>query len=72
MNTPNAASGSFSDRPARPNQRDLLPQRVYRFRMLGMRLAGLPLLLVLRENQSPLGSWAWAIFTCVLWPQLAY
>lgn len=72
MNIPNAASGSSSDRPARPNQRDLLPQRVYRFRMLGMGLAGLPLVLVLRENHAPIGSWAWALFTCVLWPQFAY
>ncbi len=71
MNSPSAATGPI--RPsAQPDQRDLLPQRVYRFRMLGMGLAGLPLGLVLHELQAPIGSWLWAAFTCLLWPQLAY
>lgn len=71
MNSPSAATGPT--RPsARVDQRDLLPQRVYRFRMLGMGLAGLPLGLVLHELEAPIGSWLWAVFTCVLWPQLAY
>lgn len=72
MNTSSAAGGSSSGRPARPTQRDLLPHRVYRFRVLGMGLAGLPLALVLRELHAPMGSWLWGVFTCLLWPQLAY
>ena len=72
MNSSGADTGSSGRRPARPSQRDLLPQRVYRFRMLGMGLAGLPLGLVLHEHQAPIGSWIWAVFTCLLWPQLAY
>lgn len=72
MNTPSAADGSSSRRPARPNQRELLPHRVYRFRMLGMGLAGLPLAMVMLEQHAPMVSWLWGIFTCLLWPQLAY
>ncbi|MEO9080237.1 MAG: diguanylate cyclase [Rhodanobacter sp.] len=72
MNNPRIAPGPSSRRPARSNQRDLLPHRVYRFRMLGMGLAGLPLCLVLQEHHAPIGSWLWSIFTCLLWPQLAY
>lgn len=72
MKSPSVASGSPSHRPVRPNQRDLLPKRVYRFRMLGMGLAGFPLALILHEQHAPVGSWLWGIFTCLLWPQLAY
>jgi diguanylate cyclase len=53
-------------------QRDLLPKRVYRFRVLGMGLAALPIGVVLHEHQAPVGSWLWGAFTCLLWPQLAY
>ena len=36
----------------------LLPRRVYRFRVLGMGVAGLPIALVLRENgAAPWSSW---------------
>lgn len=72
MNTRNVGNGSTSQRPVRSNQRDLLPQRVYRFRILGMGLAGLPLGLVMHEHHAPIGSWLWGIFTCLLWPHLAY
>lgn len=72
MKTPSVATGSTSLRPGRLNQRDLLPKRVYRFRILGMGLAALPLALVMHEQQAPLGSWLWGIFTCLLWPHLAY
>ncbi|WEN16716.1 diguanylate cyclase [Rhodanobacter sp. AS-Z3] len=72
MKSPSVASASSSHRPIRPNQRDLLPQRVYRFRMLGMGLAGLPLALVLLEHHAPIGSWLWGIFTALVWPQLAF
>ncbi len=72
MNLPGADIGASGGRPARPSQRDLLPQRVYRFRMLGMGLSALPLGLVLHEHQAPIGSWIWAVLTCLLWPQVAY
>lgn len=58
--------------PERVDQRDLLPLRVYRFRVLGMGLAALPLGVVMVEHQAPLASWIWALFTCLLWPQFAY
>ncbi|HEY8585729.1 MAG TPA: diguanylate cyclase [Rhodanobacter sp.] len=56
----------------RTSQRDLLPRRIYRFRVLGMGLAALPIGVVLHEHQAPLGSWIWMVFSCLLWPHLAY
>ena len=50
----------------------LLPRRVYRFRVLGMGVAGLPIALVLRENGAAPWSFALLVFTCLLWPHLAY
>lgn len=64
IQSPRAAATQLSNR-------ELLPQRVYRFRMLGMGLAGLPLVLVLNEHGAPPAVYAWAVFTCLLWPQVA-
>lgn len=50
----------------------LLPRRVYRFRILGMGLAALPIALVLREIDAPAASWAWLVFCSLLWPHVAY
>lgn len=72
MSDPSPSAVESPDRKtARLSSRDLLPQRVYRFRMLGMGLAGLPLALVLLEHHAPAASWVWIVFTCLLWPQLA-
>ncbi len=49
-----------------------LPQRTYRFRVLGMGLAALPLVAVMRELDSPPLAWAWVVLTCVAWPHIAY
>lgn len=72
MNTVTSETKPPADVPERVTQRDLLPKRVYRFRVLGMGLAALPIGVVLHEHQAPIGSWLWGIFTCLLWPQLAY
>ncbi len=72
MNLINSEIKSANSSPERARQRDLLPQKIYRFRILGMGLAGLPLGVVLYEIQAPLASWIWGVFTCLLWPQLAY
>lgn len=49
-----------------------LPQRTYRFRVLGMGLGSLPLIAVMHELQSPWPAWAWMVFGCFIWPHLAY
>ena len=56
---------------ARSGGRDVLAQRVYRFRILGMGLAALPLVVVLHEHRASAVAWAWVVLTCVLWPHLA-
>ena len=47
------------------------PQRTYPLRVLGMSLASLPLIAVMRELNSPWPAWAWMIFSCFLWPHIA-
>lgn len=49
-----------------------LPRRTYRFRILGMGLAALPLVVVLQDRAASWPYWAWAAFACLLWPHLAY
>jgi diguanylate cyclase len=49
-----------------------LPDRTYRFRVLGMGLAALPIATVLAELGAGWPAWAWATFVCLLWPHLAY
>jgi diguanylate cyclase len=56
----------------RPGSLRSLPRRTYRFRVLGMGLAFLPLAAVLREIDAPWASWAWIVFGGVVWPHLAY
>lgn len=56
----------------RPRNLQTLPQRTYRFRVLGMGLASLPLILALRETGAPWPAWAWIVFSCLLWPHLAH
>ena len=49
-----------------------LPRRTYGFRTLGMGLAALPLSAVLAEIEAHWLAWAWMVFSCLLWPHLAY
>ncbi|HNV84600.1 MAG TPA: diguanylate cyclase [Arenimonas sp.] len=49
-----------------------LPQRTYGLRVLGMGLAGLSVSSVMWELQSSTLHWVWMVFTCLLWPHLAY
>ncbi|MFT3806315.1 diguanylate cyclase [Arenimonas sp.] len=49
-----------------------LPRRTYGLRVLGMGLGALPVIAVLHELKSPWPVWAWAVFSCLLWPHLAY
>ena len=44
----------------------------YRFRVLGMGLAALPVMVVLHDLQAGWVAWAWTIATCFAWPHLAY
>ena len=62
------------DRPAdgRPGHLRNLPRRTYRFRILGMGLAALPLVVVLADRQASWPYWAWALFACLIWPHLAF
>ena len=49
-----------------------LPRRTYRFRVLGMGLAALPIAAVLREIDASWPSWAWMAWICLAWPHVAY
>lgn len=69
MPAPGAQSSSLPD-PAR--RLWSLPRRAYRFRVLGMGLASLPVMAVLHELDSAWPAWAWMAFACFAWPHLAY
>jgi diguanylate cyclase len=58
--------------PVRSRALQSLPQRTYWFRVLGMGLASLPVAAVMAEIHAGWLSWAWMIFSCLLWPHLAY
>ncbi|GAB2501363.1 diguanylate cyclase [Arenimonas alkanexedens] len=49
-----------------------LPRRTYRFRILGMGLAAVPVIVVLSEQQAPWAYWAWVAFASLIWPHVAY
>ncbi len=49
-----------------------LPWRTYRLRVLGMALAGLPVLALLHERDAAWPAWAWVALTCYAWPHLAF
>lgn len=72
MNYANAETRAPGQVAERASQRDLLPRRIYRFRVLGMGLAALPIGVVLHEHQAPIGSWIWMVVSCLLWPHIAY
>jgi diguanylate cyclase len=50
---------------------DRLPQRIFRFRVLGMGLAAICIAGVLLERGAPTSTWLLWAFTCLLWPHLA-
>jgi diguanylate cyclase len=52
-----------------PNQ---LPSRIYRLRVLGLALGGIVIAAVLIENQVGLPYWLWWLFSCFIWPHLAF
>lgn len=68
---PGAAKSAGHD-AIRPGSLGSLPRRTYRFRVLGMGLAFLPLAAVLHELQAGWASWAWILFGGLVWPHLAY
>jgi diguanylate cyclase len=49
-----------------------LPRRAYRFRVLGMGLAALPVATVLVEVDAGWLAWAWMVAVCFAWPHAAY
>ena len=56
-----------------PNRRlRSLPRRAYRFRVLGMGLAALPVAAVLHELDAGWPAWAWMALACLVWPHVAY
>ncbi|WP_343227591.1 MULTISPECIES: sensor domain-containing diguanylate cyclase [Rhodanobacter] len=61
-----------STQESRHVARTTLSERVHRFRMLGMGVAALPIAAVLHENGWTPWLLALVVFTCLLWPQLAW
>ncbi len=49
-----------------------MPHRIYRFRIIGMALGGIPIAVVLNELNATFYSWAWWLFVCYIWPHLAF
>ena len=72
MPEPTPASPSDPSREMRATRLQSLPRRTYGFRVLGMSLAALPLIAVMRELDSSWPAWAWMVFGCFVWPHLAY
>ncbi len=56
---------------ARMSDLNLLPRRIYPFRVLGMGLGGVPIAAVLLETGAGWPTWVLLIGTCLLWPHLA-
>jgi diguanylate cyclase len=69
---PEATHEPIAPGQLRATRLQTLPQRTYRFRTLGMGLAALPVGAVLAELGAPWPAWAWMVFSCLLWPHLAY
>lgn len=54
------------------NNPSRMPAIVYKFRVLGMALAGLAIAAVLYENSVSMYYWFWWVFSCFLWPHVAF
>lgn len=70
--SPPAIAGSNDSSPVRSKAQRLLPQRVHRFRTLGMGLASFPMAAVFSELGASWLAWAWMALVCFVWPQLAF
>ena len=70
--TPTTTADVAAQDAVRSNKLQSLPRRTYRFRVLGMGLACLPLCAVMLELGTAWPGWAWVISSCLLWPHLAY
>ena len=55
-----------------PDRLRSLPRRTYGFRVLGMGLAALPMIAVLREIDAGWPAWTWMAWICLAWPHVAY
>lgn len=69
---PDAHRGPLAPEQLRATRLQTLPQRTYRFRMLGMGLAAIALSAVLLEIEAGWAGWAWMVASCVAWPHFAY
>jgi diguanylate cyclase len=72
--TPGDGMPAFDDtlrRDDHASRMRALPRRTYRFRVLGMGLAALPIGTVLLERGAG-WPWAWLGLVCFLWPHVAY
>jgi len=49
-----------------------LPRAIYPMRILGMLLAGIAISTVLFELKVNIWNWSWLIFSCLIWPHLAF
>jgi diguanylate cyclase len=58
--------------PARSKAQRALARRAYPFRVLGMGLASLPIVVVMHGVQASWIAWVWMAATCFLWPHLAF
>ncbi len=65
-------AGDLKSPASRTRNQQSLPRRTYRFRILGMGLSSLPIIVVMLELQSGWISWAWMALSCLLWPHLAF
>jgi len=72
MNENQAATGSAADLPTRAPSQQGLYRRTYRFRVLGMGLAAVPIGCVLLERGAGASVWLWLVVTCLGWPHLAW
>ena len=70
--SPVDSAGDFRSQASRTRNQQTLPRRTYRFRILGMGLSSLPIIVVMHELQSGWISWAWMVLSCLVWPHLAF
>jgi diguanylate cyclase len=62
--------------PSQPTRRSArlrsLARRVYPFRVLGMGLGVIPVLVTLHELSMPWPAWVWTVFCGLVWPHVAF
>ncbi len=67
-----AATDTHPPAPGRTPSQLGLYRRTYRFRVLGMGLAALPIAVVLTELDAGASTWAWLVVSCIVWPHVAW